>query len=430
MKKSVASILIALSLTLTLSECKKDKKTEDPSGPGGSSNSAAKYVLIIDDGAQSLEVGKSISFNAYLVSSTGAIVNPGSVTWSSNIGGISVNIFSLSTATVGVISASVDYEGVTYKAAVPISVQPEKSMQVFAVIPSAIVWSTSSGPIQLNTVYMGGSATYNFSSENTNIASVSSTGLITFNAAGTTNIKVTATINGQTSDIFVPVMVIGQPEVPLPVTRIVVNPPLGEMFRGETLQLSAKAYNSKGEDVSSTVTFNFELIPKQEGDDTEPVIAASVNNSGLVTALTIGGAYVKATASGITGQTEIVVNPDTVITVSPFMATIGGMDYLAFPPVPNPDNATFTATTHKVDRTKYRNHDNSFLTLIANPSDLKWELPTTGIPQIDDIFKVVTLSNMTNTSVKATVIQGKVGNTFVVAYSGSNGGGAAIIVNP
>ncbi len=430
MKKTLVSSILALALTFTLSECKKDKKTESSeTGSGGPSNSSAKYALVIDDGAQSMEVGKSISFDAHLVSSTGAVIKPGSVTWSSDIGGISGNIFSLTTVTVGIISASVQYEGVTYTSAVPVNVQPEKSTQLFAVIPSAIIWATNSGPIQLNTVYMGGSATYIFSSDNSSIASVSGSGEVTFNATGNTVIRVKATISGQQSEIVVPVLVVGEPTVPLPVTKVVVSPPLGELFRGETLQLNAKAYNSKGEDVTSTVTFNYEIIPKEEGDEVQPVIAASVNGSGLVKALTIGGAYVKATTNGIMGQAEIIVNPDTVITVSPFFVTLG-MDYSVFPPVQNPDNATFTATTQKVDRAKYRNHNPNFLTTIPNPSDLKWELPTTGIPQIDDAFKVVTLSNTSNTSAKVTAIPGKMGSTFIVAYTDLYGGGAGIMVNP
>ena len=428
MKKTVTSILIALSLTVTLSECKKDKKTDDSIEISNSSNTSAKYALIIDDGAQSMEVGKSISFDAHLVSSTGAVINPGTVTWSSNIGGISDNVFSFNTVTVGIISASVQYEGITYTAAVPVNVQPEKSTQLFAVVPSAIIWATNSGPIQLNTVYLGGSATYAFSSDNSGVASVSGTGLITFNATGNANVKVTATINGKTSDIFVPVMVVGESSVPLPVTKIVVTPPLGELFRGETLQLNAKAFNSKGDDVTSSVTFNYVIVPKEEGDG-EPIIAASVNSTGLVKALTIGNAYVKVTASGITAQSEITVNPDTILTVTPFTAYLG-TDYSVFPPVQNPDNATFTVITQKVDRTKYKNHDPGFLSAIPNPSNIKWKLPTTGIPQIDDQFKVVTLSNITNNSAKVTAIQGKAGSTFIVAHTDLYGGGAAIIVNP
>ncbi len=417
-----------------LSNCKKKDNPAptnvtinpiDPNNPPGTN----LYVLVIDDGAQSMEVGKSLTFNAHLVSSTGAVVNPTGISWSSNLGGFSGSVFSATSVTFGIVTASVVYEGITYSASVPVNIQPERSTQLFAVVPSAIIWSTNSGPMQLNTVYLGsGSASYNFTSDNSSIASVSSAGLVTFHAVGSTVIRVSATINGQQSETAVPVMVVGTPEVPLPVTRIVVSPPVGELFRGETLQISAKAYNGNGVDVSNTVTFNYAIVPKQEGDDPTPPVAASIDGSGMVKALTIGNVYVKVTANGITGQAEIIVNPDTIITVTPFMVTLG-TDYSQFPPVQNTD-ATLTATTQKVDRAKYKNHDPNFLSTIPNPPNLQWELPLTGIPAIDDAFKVVTLSNATNSSVKVTAIPNKMGATFIVAYAGMYGGGAAIQVNP
>jgi hypothetical protein len=423
----IAATLIGAALIFTA--CKKDKK-DDPTNPTSPSSPAQekKYALVIDNGAQSIEVGQSMNLTAHLVNTSGATLSASGVQWSSNIGGISGSAFSLNTETTGVISASIQYDGVTYSASVPISVQPLKNTQVFAVVPSAIIWSTGAGTIPLETVYFGNSsASYAFSSQNTNIVTVSSAGVVSFVSAGSTTIIVNATIGGQTHTVTVPVLVVGQPEVALPVTRVVVTPALGEMFRGETLQLTAKAYNSNGDDVSSTVSFSYLVVPKLE-DDNEPQTSISVNGSGLVTALTIGGAYVKVTANGIVGQSEIVVNPDTAIIVSPFYAELGGIDPQTFQP--NPTSRTFTATTYKVDRNAYKAGNPNFLTVIPNPANLVWEIPTTGIPEIDNIFNIITLSNGTNTSVTATSIQGKVGSTFVVAHAGLYGGAAAVMVNP
>jgi hypothetical protein len=429
MKTSSFLKFSAVCCMLVLSNCKKDKKTEpDPGGSNNNNNnSSAKYALIIDNGAQSVEVGKTISFSAHLVSATGAVINAGNVSWSSNVGGISGANFSLNTDTCGVISASIQYEGVTYSASVPINVQPIKSTQVFAVVPGAIAVPTIADPIQLEGVYLGGSATYAFSSDNSNIASVSSTGLVTFKSAGSTVIKVTATINGQPSIVKVPVLVVGVPEVPLPVTRITLSPALGEMFRGETLQLIAKAFNSKGEDVTNTVTFNYNVIPKTE-EDGNPAVAVSVNGSGLVTANSIGNAYIQVSASGLIAQSEIIVNPDTVIMVTPFFKQLGGFDPITMQP--NPTSQVFTATTYKVDRQAYRSGQSNFLNTISNPAGLQWSLPETGIPQIDDMYKVVTLSNASNTSVTATTIPGKAGSSCVVAHAGYLGGAAAVLVMP
>lgn len=431
MKKSVFLLNIAaLSLVLCLGGCKKDKTSVAIEDPGTNNSDSKKYVLVIDNGAQSMEVGQTLNLSAHLVSSEGIVVSASGVTWSSNIGGISGAAFSINTETIGVISASVQYEGNTYTSAIPVNIQPSKSSQLFAVVPSAIIWQTNSGPMALNTVYLGGgSASYAFSSDNSSIASVSGAGVITFNAAGNTNIKVTATINGQASVVNVPVMVLGTPEVPLPVTRIVVDPVLGELFRGETLQLNAKAYNSKGDDVTGTVTFNYTIKPKLE-DDNEPAIAANVSATGLVKALTIGGAYVNVSASGVMGQAEIVVNPDTVIIVNPYFVTLGGMDFSQMPPVQGPTSAVLTASTKKIDRARYRAKDPSFLVSIPNSPTLMWDLPETGIPQIDEQFKVVTLENKTNTTVTVKAIPQKFGSTMVVAHDGIYGGAAPVLVNP
>jgi len=317
---------------------------------------------------------------------------------------------------------------------VPICVQPLNSTQLFDVVPSAIIWSTNAGNIQLNTVYFGtGSANYAFSSLDPSIASVTSGGSISFLKAGNTKIKVTGTINGQTAIFYVPVLVVGVPEVPLPVTRIEVTPALKEMFRGETITLSAKAYNSAGTDVSNTVTFNYVVIPKLEEDEdpnssTTPT-AVTVSSSGVVTAKSVGGAYVKVTAAGLQAQTEIVVNPDYVVMVNPFFTTLG-TDMTQFPPITK-TSETFTATTYKVDRNAYHNNKNSnYLTVISNPANLTWDLPLTGIPDIDNLFNVVTLSGKSNTKVTATAIQGKIGSTFVVAHNDTIGGAGSIFVNP
>ena len=210
MKKQLLSFgyFSLAALVLGLAGCKKDKKTDDSSSSNNSS-SEKKYALVIDNGAQAVDQGQTITYSAHLVNTSGAVVSVGNVSWSSSIGGMTGSTFLLSADTSGVISASVDYEGVKYTASVPIAVNTLKETQLFAVVPSAIIWSTNSGPIQLSTVYLGsGSTAYTFSSENTGIASVNSTGQVTFNSTGNTRIKVHATINGRTSDVYVPVMVV------------------------------------------------------------------------------------------------------------------------------------------------------------------------------------------------------------------------------
>ncbi len=420
-KTGYALILVAMSTSIFFTNCKKNKTTTPAEEPAAATK---KYTLVIDNGAQSVEQGKTISYSAHLISSTGAVINASGISWSSSFGSFSGNSFTSNNDTTGIITASVAYEGVTYTAAVPLCIQPVKSSQLFAVVPSAIIWSTNSGPIQLTSVYLGGTATYVYASENSAIASVSSTGLVSFNAVGSTNIKVTATINGQTSIIRIPIMVIGIPEAPLPVARVVITPALGQMFKGETLQLNAKAYDSNGNDVTNTVTFNYTVIPKIE-DDGVASNAATVNGSGLVSAVNLGEVYVQASTNGIFGQADIIVNPDTVILVTPFFASLGGLDLFTF--LPNPTSKSFTANTYKVNRSAYKAGSANFLTSIPNSPTLSWEVPLTGIAEIDNYFNIVTLSNGNNTSVTASAIQGKVGSTVIVAKASGIYFGAAVV---
>ncbi|HRI22931.1 MAG TPA: hypothetical protein PLA68_18360, partial [Panacibacter sp.] len=162
--------------------------------------------------------------------------------------------------------------------------------------------------------------------------------------------------------------------------------------------------------------------------DEEPTNPITVSSTGLVSAKALGGAYINVTANGIMGQAEVVVNPDTVILVTPFY-TMLGTDFLASPPVQK-TTEVFTATTYKVDRTAYRNKSGNYLNTIPNPANLQWDLPLTGVPEIDNLFNIVTLSNKSNTSCKVTAIPNKIGSTFIVAHDGANGGAASIISNP
>ena len=204
---------------------------------------------------------------------------------------------------------------------------------------------------------------------------------MSFHSVGNTHITVSATINGQQQTFVVPVLVVSEPEVAPPVTRITVSPVMAELFRGETQQLTAKAFNKNGDDVSSTVNFQYTIVPKEE-EDVEPGDPISVSATGLVTAKSVGSAYVKVTGAGFVAQAEIIVNPDTVIMVSPFYAELGGFDPITLQP--NPDDKNFTATTYKVDRAAYKAQNPNFLNTIPNPSNLTWSVASTGIPEIDN----------------------------------------------
>lgn len=426
-------LLLVIVLVTMLSGCKKkDNKTNEPE-PTTPTTPAPTARLVIDNGARSMPVGNNIAYSAKLIKTDGTILTLSSgVTWTSsnaNAGSFSGGIFTASAGEITVIKASYSLDGVTYTAEVPLSIEiPNTS--IFAVLPSAIIYQAGTETIQLETVYIGsGSASYVFSSDNTSVASVSSTGVVSFHAAGNAVINVAATINGQTSNVKVPVLVVGTPAVVLPIAKVVVTPKNLEMFKGETQQYIAKAYDSNGNDVSSNYTFNWSVSPK-DADFPTPV---TINSTGMVSANNLGGAYVTAVAAGINGQAELTVNPDTVIMVNPFYVSLGGFDPITFQP--NPTTANLTATTYKIDRNAYKTGQTNFLTQITNPSNLTWILPLTGIPAIDSFFDLVDLSNQTSsgaTVTKKSSVTGA-GSTFVVAHvpgTGVEPGISAITVMP
>ncbi|NDC43334.1 MAG: hypothetical protein EBZ77_17595, partial [Chitinophagia bacterium] len=216
------------------------------------------------------------------------------------------------------------------------------------------------------------------------IADVDGSGVITFKKAGECAIRVKATgLTGQ-PEVVVPVLVVGQPSVPLPVTRVAVSPESKEMFRGDIATLTAKAFNSAGSEVSTSFTWQ----------TADPAVA-TVDGSGKVTALTLGKTVITATGMGITGQTEIDVLPDTTIILSPYWASIAPSK-----------SQTFTAKTYKVSHSDYS------LSEIANPA-LTWSIPTYGI----SVFDIATVDATGVVTMKSSALLGLA--TFVMAEAPS-----------
>jgi hypothetical protein len=210
--------------------------------------------------------------------------------------------------------------------------------------------------------------------------------------------------------------VVGPPAAPLPVARVTATPNPITLFRGETQQLTPKAFNGAGADVTSANTLTYAVINKDSTDDTpDPVV--SVSATGLITPVRTGQATVIVTSRGVSSQVEVEVLPDKVIMNNPFFASLGQDFSDPF----NPrvvEEVTVTATTYNVNRAAYRARDyNNAFTQTTNSRGLQWYKPVTGIPQVDQFFDIVNLVSPNNTSV---LVKKKnstsVGSTFVLAY--------------
>jgi len=343
---------LILFLALTFTACKKETTPTPPNGGGGGNNNGTpNKMLVIETGARTISPDMSLTYSAYLVDETGAVLAPGTVTWSSSKAEVAeINASgTLNVKGTGVttITASVTNEGVTYTATVPLGI---RTPGVFGVAPSAVIIGTGE-TIQFETVYFGqGSPTYTWSSSNTNVVSINSNGLATFSGVGEATITVTASTQSE-NPFIIPVWVVGVPSVTLPVTKVVLSPGSGEIFRQQTLQFSAKAYDGANAEVSRTFQWSI----------SDPSIA-SISDAGLVTGLGIGNATVFAKTDGIIGQAEVMVSPDTVIFLSPMSVSLA------------------PGATHQFTATVYNIRTNTTITGLTN---FTWEIPTFGFPLFD-----------------------------------------------
>lgn len=373
MKQFKLTFILGLAISvLLLGACKKDKD-DDPS--------QLEKSLVISTGARSIAPDQSLSYTATFVDEEGNASSATGVQWTSSDAGVATisATGSLTTAGVGstTITASVTEDGNTYSASVPLGIL---SPSVFAVVPSAIIWEAT-GSMQLEAVFLGiNTPTYSYSSSNTAIASVNGSGLVSFHSPGSCEITVTASSHPN-NPVFVPVLVVGTPTVSLPVTRIAVTPPSADLFRQESIQLSAQAFNPSGS-VSANFTWS----------SSDPSVA-SVDANGNVTANAIGSAYIFASAQGISGQSEIFVSPDTIIEVSPLIGS-----------VPAGGSRQYTAKAYNI-RTA---------TLLSGITQFDWAIPSYGFP----VFDFATVNSAGMVSVNSNAMPGNM--TFVTASLPSN----------
>ncbi len=189
-------------------------------------------------------------------------------------------------------------------------------------------------------------ATSTFSSSNTAVATVNSTGMVTGVGSGTTTITVTS-MNGTTTVTGTSVITVTPVVQTTPVlTTVMVTPATASVATGgDTLQLTASPKDQFGNAISATVTFS----------SSNPAMA-TVNNSGLVTGVASGTVTITATAMNgsitVTGTSVITVVPvlvpeATTVTVTPVTSTImvGGTQQLTITVSDLDGDATTTSST-------------------------------------------------------------------------------------
>lgn len=374
-------ILLAFA-SVFLNSCKKDKKDD-------STDTTKKYVMVIENGAQTISPNGNIAYSAILVDANGSVTPATGVSWTTSNSQLATISSSGIVTTLGTgeikITGSVTKDNVTYSASVPLGIYVSSA---FSVAPSAIIWNKGDN-LQLESVYLSTAGVTNptctYQSSNTAIATVSSTGLVSFIEVGECQITVTATSIQGSPVVTVPVLVVGIPEVAIPIIRIEVDPPSKDLFKNETQPLTAKAYKGDGSEATGTA-FTW--------SSTEPAIA-SVSSAGLVTPHKTGTTYIQASASGIIGQSEITVNSDTLVWITPFYTSI-----------PAGGTKQFTTVAYHITRTN--------ATPFSPAVTFDWQIPTYGFA----MFDIATVNATGLVTLKSNAFAGM--STFVMASDHAN----------
>lgn len=379
--------LVAL-LAVALTSCGDDDGDDGGNGGNGSSGDA-EAALVITSGAQSLssEDADGFTYQAQLVYTDGTIETPSGINWSvedQNVATInSSGTLSAQGTGATIVTATYDLNGTTLTAQAPISISLSSS--VFAVSPPAYI-GVPGETLPLEPVYFGqGNVSYSYSSSNETAVSVDNGGTMTLNQPGNAVITVTQMNGNQGATVTVPVLVLGEPDAPLPVTRVkVTSSESGPLFKQDTRQFSATAYNSANEEVSAEFSWS-----------TSDNNVITVDDNGMITAQGLGEAKVMATTQGIAGEALVEVYPDTIVVVEPFFASVsqGG-------------SQQFTATV-------YNARNQTEITGVP----VTWEVPTVNIPGFD-FLDIGTVDQNGNLTVNANATPGI--SSIVVAYVNNN----------
>ena len=260
-------------------------------------------VVIVEE-ASDIVVGQNTQLTAEVRDASGGILTGRLVSWSSNRTSVAtVSSSGLVTGNAaGTATITATSEGKMGTATINVSPRPVSSVIVSPGQLSLIVGQTRQLTISITDdrgqILSG--RPVSFSSNNSQIVSVSPSGLLTGISAGMATI--TATSEGKTGTADVTV-------TPVPVSMVEVTPSQSSIIVGHGVQLTATAKDVAGKPLSGR------SVNWRSG---APGLA-SVSASGMVTGLQPGTAVIIATIDGIAGSATVTVSPVPVasVTVTP-----------------------------------------------------------------------------------------------------------------
>ena len=251
--------------------------------------------------AATVSSGSNVSLVASALDSHGNSLSGRAVSWTTS----NSNVASISTtgvvtaAKIGYATITATSEGVTAASRVHVTTG---GVAVVAVAPASI--GLAAGGTQALAVTLTDAAgnvlpaaTVRWSSTNKNVATVSTSGVVTARRVGTSTVSASA--NGVSGQASVVVSAAG-------IKSIAVSPVSFTLVTSGTRQLSASLTDASGNAISGqTVAWS-----------SSNSSVATVSSSGLVTAVHSGNANITASAGGASANAAVTVSAGTVSTVS------------------------------------------------------------------------------------------------------------------
>jgi uncharacterized protein YjdB len=299
------SLGASLALLVVTASCGGGGESTSPIGGGGS----VVTQIALSQGATTVTVGQTTTYTAQPKDASGVAVAGQTVTWSSSdqsvatVAGGTVTAIKAGattiTATVGTVFAT---------AVVTVVNVPVASVSVDGATDSLSAGATrqlTATPKDASGAALAG-RTVTWSSNDTTVATVSASGLVTGQGGGSATI--TATSEGKAGSIAVNVR-------RLPVSTVTVSPDMVYLRLNQTSQLLAVVKDSAGRTLSGRTV----------GWSSSDNAKVTVSPSGVVTGVSAGTATITATSEGKTGKTTVTVDGSAPVVAS-FSATPTSLD--------------------------------------------------------------------------------------------------------
>jgi uncharacterized protein YjdB len=242
--------------------------------------------------ASSINAVETTQASAVTRDASGAELTGRTITWSSDNESVAtVSSAGLVTAVaMGTVNITATSEGQSGSAVLTVTPAPVNTVSVTLAASSVNAVQTTQATATLkdaqDRVLTGRAIVW--TSDNTGVATVSSTGLVTAISGGTANITATSESRSGSAALAV---------TPAPVATVTVSPTARTVVAGSTEQLTATLKDAQDRVLTDrTVAW---------GSDNTAV--ATVSSTGLVAAVAAGGATITATSEGVNGTSAVTV---------------------------------------------------------------------------------------------------------------------------